>query len=211
MKHKPIDINQRIPLSTLHVGLSSFLDDQYSEEYIRQQLRLEFKGENRLKKSVRIVSKTILRNPLTDFVTQHKEEIKQAIKKKDDRNIILIALLNSSFTFSYDALQLLGKFLSVQDLVSRQVIKKSLAGIYGGNRATDNAIDSVIPMFIEAGLIQRPGLGVYQVNESLQIAAPITIRLFMESYKSNNGLDDVQEYQLRDPYFVFVRNSEGLS
>lgn len=210
MKHKPIDINQRIPLSTLHVGLSSLLNDQYSEDYILEQLRLEFKGENRLKKSVRIVSKTILRTPLIDFVIQHREEIKQAIKKKDDRNLILIALLNSSFTFSHDALQFLGKYLSVQDLVNRQVLKKSLSGIYGGNRATDNAIDSVIPMFIEAGLIQRPDLGVYQVNESLQIAAPITVQLFMESYKSNNGLDEINEYQLRNPYFLFVRSSESL-
>ena len=211
MEHKPIDINQRIPLATLAVGLSSFLDDSYSEDYILEQLRLEFKGENRLRKSVRIVSKTILRNPLTDFVVAHKEEIRQAIKKKHDRNVILIALLNSSFTFSFDALQFLGKFLSVQELVNRQALKTALARIYGGNRATDNAIDSVIPMFIEAGLITRPGLAVYELNKELQITSPVTEKVFIESYKANSGLDGLQDYQLRDPYFVFANGLSNLS
>ena len=97
---------------------------------------------------MRIVNKIILRNPLNKFIEENKE-IKLAIKK-NDRNMILIALLNSSFSFSFDTLRFLGKYLSVQDIVSRETIKKSLASVYGGNRATDNAIDSVIPMFIEA-------------------------------------------------------------
>jgi hypothetical protein len=132
MNHKSIDINQRIPLDTLYAALESYLNGNYSEDYILEQLRLEFKGENRLKKSLRIVNKIILRNPLLAFIEENKEQIKQAIKKKYDRNLILISLLNSSFVFSFDTLQLLGKYLSVQDLVNREIIKKALASVYGG-------------------------------------------------------------------------------
>ena len=168
MNHKLIDINQRIPLETLYVALVSYLNGTYSDDYILEQLKLEFRGENRLKKSLRIVNKIILRNPLNKFIEENKEQIKLAIKKKNDRNMILIALLNSSFSFSFDTLRFLGKYLSVQDIVSRETIKKSLASVYGGNRATQNALDSVIPMFIEAGLIKRPTLGVYHRNSSFQ-------------------------------------------
>ncbi len=204
MNHKSIDINQRIPLDTLYAALESYLNGNYCEDYTLEQLRLEFKGENRLKKSLRIVNKIILRNPLSAFVDENKDQIKQAIKKKHDRNLILISLFNSSFAFSFDTLQLLGKYLSVQDLVNREIIKKALASVYGGNRATENAIDSVIPMFIEAGLIKRPTLGIYQRNYDFQISSTIGKQIFIESFKTNSTLDGIQEYQLRDPYFMFL-------
>ena len=204
MNHKTIDINQRIPLDTLYAALESYLNGTYSEDYILEQLRLEFKGENRLEKSLRIVNKVILRNPLIEFINENKEQIKQAIKKKYDRNVILIALLNSSFTFSFDTLQFLGKYLTVQDLVNRETIQKSLASVYGGNRSTVNAIDSIIPMFIESGLITRPTIGVYQRNTDFQITSNVGKQIFIESFKANNTLDGIQEYQLRDPYFLFI-------
>jgi hypothetical protein len=204
MNHKSIDINQRIPLDTLYTALENYLNGNYSEDYILEQLRLEFKGENRLKKSLRIVNKIILRNPLIEFIEENKEQLKQAIKKKYDRKIILIALLNSSFAFSFDTLQLLGKYLSVQELVNRETIKKSLASVYGGNRATENAIDSVIPMFIEAGMIKRSTLGVYQRNSDFHISTSVSKQIFIESFKMNSTLDGIQEYQLRDPYFLFL-------
>jgi len=206
MNHKSIDINQRIPLDTLYAALESYLIGTYSEDYIWEQLILEFKGENRLKKSLRIVNMIILRNPLIDFIEVNKDQIKQAIKKKYDRNVILVALLNSTFTFAFDTLQYLGKFLTVQDLVNRETIKKSLANIYGSNRSTENALDSVVPMFIEAGLIKRPTIGVYQLNSDFQISSTVSKQIFIESFKTNNALDGIQEYQLRDPYFLFINN-----
>ena len=206
MNHKSIDINQRIPLDTLYSALESYLNGNYSEDYILEQLRLEFKGENRLNKSLRIVNKIILRSPLLEFIEENKQSVKQAIKKKHDRNLILISLLNSSFAFSFDTLQLLGKYLSVQDLVNREIIKKALASVYGGNRATENAIDSVIPMFIEAGFLKRPTLGVYQHNADFQISSAISKQIFIESFKTNSSLDGIQEYQLRDPYCMFLNN-----
>jgi hypothetical protein len=206
MNHKSININQRIPLDTLYAALESYLNGSYSENYILEQLRLEFKGENRLKKSLRIVNKIILRNPLLAFIDQNKDQIRQAIKKKHDRNLILISLLNSSFAFSFDTLQLLGKFLLVQDLVNTETIKKSLTNVYGGNRATENAIYSVIPMFIEADLIKRPTIGVYQRNSDFQISSTVSKQIFIESFKTNNTLEGIQDYQLRDPYFMFLNN-----
>jgi hypothetical protein len=74
------------------------------------------------------------------------------------------------------------------------------------NRATENAIDSVIPMFIEAGFLKRPTLGVYQLNADFQISSAISKQIFIESFKTNSSLDGIQEYQLRDPYFMFLNN-----
>jgi hypothetical protein len=204
MNHKTIDINQRIPLHTLYTAFESFLNGRYSDDYILEQLRLDFSGENRLKKSLRIINKIILRSPLNTFIVTNKDSLKQAIKRKGDRDVILVALLNSAFVFSFDTLRLLGKYLTVQDLVNKATIQKALSSVYGGNRATENAINSVVPMFIEAGLIKRPKVAVYERNMSLQITAPVTQQIYIESFKVNNAIDVLQDYQLRDPYFLFA-------
>lgn len=205
MMDKKIGINQRIPLESLYIGLESFLNGNYSEEYILQQLRMDFKGENRIKKTLALINQIILRNPMEKIFIERGSEIKLAIKGQHDRNLILTGLLNGTISFSYDAMRILGKYLSIQEIVSKEVVLKSLSAIYGGNRSTDNAFDSVIPMFIQAGLIFRPGKALYQRNEYTPILSSVTREIFIESFKIHNGLEQLHEYHYQDPYFLFLR------
>ena len=204
MDNKSIDINQRIPLDTLYAALVSYLNGNYSNEYILEQLRLEFEGENRLKKALRIVNKIIQRNPINEYLLENKEEIKSAIKRKTDRDIILIALLNSAFPFSFEVLKTFGKFFSVQEIINTETIKKPISNIYGGNRATENALYSVIPMFIEANFFTRPKAGVYQKNDTIMALNKVTREIYSLSFKINNNIEDLKDYQKLDPYFFFV-------
>lgn len=205
MNNKSIDINQRIPLETLYAALEAFLNDNYSNDYIMEQLRLEYNGENRLKKALRIVNRIIPKNPLLSLVNENKTALKLAIKKKQDRDIILIALLNSAFPFSYDVLQIFGKYFAVQEIINADTVKKSISNVYGGNRATENGIYSVVPMFLEAGFFNRPKQGIYQWDKKLIPNSEITEKIYLESFKLNNNMNEIQEYQLMDPYFQFVK------
>ena len=207
MNNKSIDINQRIPIETLAAALESYLNDSYSNDYIIEQLRLDFSGENRLKKALRIVNKIIPQSPLNELLLENKEEIKNIIKKKADRNVILIALLNSAFSFSFEVLKTFGKFFAVQDMVNTQTIKKPISDVYGGNRATENALYSVVPMFIEGGFFSRPKTGIYQSAEPIKISSALTVEIYKESFKLNNAYNSLNEYQMRDPYFFFVGDS----
>ena len=204
MNNKSIDINQRIPLDTLYAALVSYLNGSYSNEYILEQLRLEFEGENRLKKALRIVNKIILRNPLNEFIIDNKIEIGNAIKKKADRDVIIIALLNCAFPFSFEVLKTFGKFFTVQEIINTETIKKPISNIYGGNRATENGLYSVVPMFIEAGFFRRPKAGVYEKSESIKVLSPITKEIYLSSFKINNNIDVLNDYQKLDPYFLFI-------
>lgn len=205
MNNKSIDINQRIPLETLYAALEAYLNDNYSNDYIMEQLRLEYNGENRLKKALRIVNRIIPKNPLLSLVNENKTALKLAIKKKQDRDIILIALLNSAFPFSYDVLQIFGKYFAVQEIINADTVKKSISNVYGGNRATENGIYSVVPMFLEAGFFNRPKQGIYQWDKKLIPNSEITEKIYLESFKLNNNMNEIQEYQLMDPYFQFVK------
>lgn len=207
MNNKSIDINQRIPLDTLYAALESYLNGSYSNDYILEQLRLDFQGENRLKKALRIVNKIIQRNPLNEFIIENKTEIINAIKKKTDRDVIIIALLNSAFPFSFEVLKTFGKFFTVQEIINTETIKKPISNIYGGNRATENGIYSVVPMFIEAGFFTRPKAGVYEKSEVINVLSKITKEIYLLSFKINTNIVVLNEYQKIDPYFVFI-NSE---
>jgi hypothetical protein len=204
MTNKSIDINQRIPLDTLHAALESYLKNNYSTDYIVEQLKLDFEGDNRIKKAIRIINKIILKSPLLDIITNNKEEILSAIKRKTDRDIICIALLNAAFPFSFDVLKTFGKYFSVQDIINTETVKKPISNIYGGNRATENGMYSVIPMFIEANFFERPKSGLYQFNDKLKTSFTISKLIYLESYKINNKIDEIQDYQLLDPYFLFI-------
>ncbi len=204
MSSKSIDINQRIPLHTLEASLFAFLKDAYSNDYVLEQLAIEFSGENRLKKALRIVNKIILNNPLNLWLLENRTAIKQALKSKDDRNVILISLLNSAFPFSFDMFSTLGKYFTVQEVVSRDAVTKGISKLYGSNRAMPNAIDSVIPMYFEAKFFERPKVGLYEFTGPKIPQYGITRKLFRESYIVNKGLKNIEDFESIDPYFVFV-------
>jgi hypothetical protein len=204
MNKLSIDINQRIPLDVLEVALNTFLSGNYSNDYIVEQLRMEFDGENRLKKALRIVNKIIIKSPLKDFLLQNKEEIIMALKKKEERNLILIALLNSAFPFSFFVLKTFGKYFSVQEEINSEIIKKAISNVCGGNRATENGIYSVVPMFIEAIFFKRPSTGIYKFENKLNVSLNISKKIFIQSFLLNNGINDIEEFHYRDPYFNFI-------
>lgn len=201
---KTIDINQRIPLDTLDIALKSYLNGNYSNEYIQEQLSLSFEGENRIKKALRIVNKIIPKNPIIETINKNKDTLEPVLKRKTDRNIILIALLNAAFPFSFEVLQVFGKFFGVQEIINADSIKKNISAIYGSNRATENGIYSVVPMFLEAGLFNRSANGIYEFIEPIIPTSKITSLIFEESYKHINNLEELPEYKKADPYFIFI-------
>lgn len=206
MNNKAIDINQRIPLNALHIALESHLRGTYSAQYILEQLQLEFTGENRIKKALRIIDKTIVRSPLQHMLHERKEEFLSAIKRKSDRDVILIALLTVAFPFSYDVLKVFGKFFAAQELVNIDTIRNAVFKMYGGNRSPDNGIYSVVPMFIEASFFTRPKPGVYESASKLSITSAIAREVYIASFNLNNSIESIQAYQFMDPYFIFIRD-----
>ena len=200
-----VDINQRIPLYILKIALQSYLDGTYTNDYIMEQLRMEYNGENRLKKSLRIVNKIIKRNPIIHLTDENKVKVQAAIKSKNDCNLILISLLNSAFPFSFDVLRIMGKFFSVQDVINAETIKKNVSNIYGGNRATENGIYSVVPMFLEAGIFKRPKQGIYEFENILNYSTEIAKEIFIASFNQNNSIKrTLNNYQHSDSYFMFI-------
>lgn len=199
-----IDINQRIPLSILEIALKDFLEGNYNPDYLCEQLAFEYKGENRIKKALQHISKIITKNPLLEVILNNKEEVLNAIKNKGDKSVILIAMVNATFPFAFDTLNLFAKYFQVQEYINWDLVQKEIKNKYGSNRSTENALYSVIPMFLEADFFLRAKPGLYQTKEKLIIQSQISNKLYLHSFILNNSLLQESEIIIHEPYFAFV-------
>lgn len=185
MRNKAIGINQRIPLQILEIALRSHLNGEYDEEYIVEQLRLDFDGENRIKKALDIVNKITRNNPLISEVEKEKNRVLLALKRENDRNLILTALSCTAFPFYYQVLLEFARFLKVQEVVNTDLIRKTIGSKYGSNRSMENGLYCVIPMLLEANIIDRPKQGIYSKSSPKEYS-PTSLNI-LESAIENVG------------------------
>jgi len=196
MINKSVKIDQLVDLEVFELALTDYLNGGYSEEYITEQLRINISGENR--------NKVIRDNPLDRLLIDNKEEILNAMNNNDKR-IIIVSLLNSSYSFSFYLLRIFGKFFNVQDIVNIKVIQKEISKVYGGNRVAINGIYCVGPIFEKAGIYIKAGMGLYQFNGAIPISSNIAKDLFIESFRINMNITDVNDINRLDPYFTFIQ------
>ena len=201
---KIIGINQRISVTLIDLALRAVFDGVYTKEYARTLAEGEFQGENRLKKTVRELGKLVERNPLLPILKEHKDKILEALQYKGDKAVIIAAIYNSAFPFSYEEVSILGKFFHVQDQVSRNLLSNKLSEIYGFNKAMSNAIDYSIPTLVEAGFILRPANGLYEKNK-LDLSCEISSTVYTESFFINNPLLSRNSSYEDAPYFEFLK------
>lgn len=199
-----IDINQRIPLSILEIALIDFLEDNYNPDYLCEQLAFEYKGENRIKKALQHITKIITKNPLLKEILNNKEEVLNTLKNKGDKSVILIAMVNATFPFAFDTLNLFAKYFQVQEYINWDLVQKEIKNKYGSNRSTENALYSVIPMFLEAEFFLRAKPGLYQTKEKLIIQSQIANKLYLKSFILNNSLLQDSEIIIHEPYFSML-------
>lgn len=199
-----IGINQRIPITTLELALKAVLDGQYDEAYAEELMRMDYRGENRINKAVKIVSKLTRLNPLMPYLMENAEKVKLALKNEDDKALILIALVNASYEFCYDVTTTLGKYFHAQKEVGTSLIVSKLSSKYGTNRSLPNGLYCILPMLLEAGFLLRPQVGIYQIKR-LDPQTIIALEIYKRSFFQNNPML-TETYQCENHfYFEFIR------
>ena len=202
--NKTVGINQRISIHIIEMALKAALDGYFTPEYAADLAAGEYEGANRINKAKSIIGKLSQRNPLFPFILEHKKEYLSAIKRKSDRALIFASLINAAYGFGYDAMIILGKFFHVQDEVSTKLITSRLSSIYASNRSLPNGLYCIMPMYIEAGLLNRPRIGIYTRNYFENISS-FTKKLYIESFIVHNPILEKCDIDLSDhPYFEFI-------
>lgn len=201
---KTVGINQRIGVNVMEMAIKAALDGIFTPEYAADLAAGEYQGANRINKARSIIGKLTQRNPLYPYIEEHKTEFLSAIKHPGDRAIIYSALINATYGFGYDAMLVLGKFFHVQEQVSTALIVSRMSSMYASNRSLPNGLYCVMPMYIEAGLINRPKTGVYTKNE-YEISTSFARELYTKSFFINNPMLKEGDYDYSEhPYFEFI-------
>ncbi len=201
---KTVGINQRIGVNVMEMAIKAALDGIFTPEYAADLAAGEYQGANRINKARSIIGKLTQRNPLYPYIEEHKTEFLSAIKHPGDRAIIYSAMINATYGFGYDAMVLLGKFFHVQEQVSTALIVSRMSSMYASNRSLPNGLYCVMPMYIEAGLINRPKTGVYTKNE-YEISTSFARELYTKSFFINNPMLKEGDYDYSEhPYFEFI-------
>ena len=201
---KTVGINQRIGINVMEMAIKAALDGIFTPEYAADLAAGEYQGANRINKARSIIGKLTQRNPLYPYIEEHKTEFLSAIKHPGDRAIIYSALINATYGFGYDAMLVLGKFFHVQEQVSTALIVSRMSSMYASNRSLPNGLYCVMPMYIEAGLINRPKTGVYTKNE-YEISTSFARELYTKSFFINNPMLKEGDYDYSEhPYFEFI-------
>lgn len=198
-----IGINQRIPMATLELALKAVLDGHYDDSYAAELARMDYHGENRINKAVKIINKLTRLNPLMPYLIENKDKVKLAFKNDDDKALILIALVNASYEFCYDVTTTLGKYFHAQKEIGTSLIVSKLSNKYGTNRSLPNGLYCILPMLVEAGFLIRPKVGVYQIKK-LEPQTAIAKEVYKQSFFQNNPML-TERYQFENHfYFEFI-------
>ena len=203
MEKITIGIEKRISLGVLELALRSVLDGSASSDYFYELANTECTGANRAKKIVAVINRLTIKGKLTPFLKEHKEDVLQALRNKNDRAMIFVSMMCSSYTIFYDAVSIFGKFFHVQEQVSREFLLKKLAEKYGSNRALDVAFDCIVPMLMEAGFISRPKPGIYEMYKQDKYTE-FAKTVFKQSFIINNPTFAESDVIESNPYFEYV-------
>lgn len=180
-----IGINQRIPIEAIELAVKAVLEDRYDNEYAAELARMEYSGENRIKKAVNIINRLTKNNVLMPFLKENERKVKMALKNPNDRGMICIALVNAAYPFCYDVTALLGKYFHAQKEIGSPLITSKLSAKYGTNRSLPNGLYCILPMLIEAGFITRLRAGTYLINH-LAPQTEIAKLTYQKSFLANN-------------------------
>lgn len=180
-----IGINQRIPIEAIELAIKAVLNGSYDNDYAAELARMEYSGENRIKKAVNIINRLTKNNALMPFLQENKSKVMTALKFPDDRGVICIALVNAAYPFCYDVTTVLGRYFHAQKEIGTSLITSKLSAKYGTNRSLPNGLYCILPMLIEAGFITRPHAGVYQINH-LEPQTDIATSIYQKSFLANN-------------------------
>ena len=198
-----IGINQRIPIEAIELAVKAVLEDRYDNEYAAELARMEYSGENRIKKAVNIINRLTKNNVLMPFLKENERKVKMALKNPNDRGMICIALVNAAYPFCYDVTALLGKYFHAQKEIGSPLITSKLSAKYGTNRSLPNGLYCILPMLIEAGFMTRPRPGFYQMAH-LVPQTEIAKTIYQKSFLLNNPTLNEDYHFSNHFYFEFV-------
>lgn len=173
---KIIGIEQFMPMEVINQEIVNFLEnDAVDIEETTQKMLNYNKGENRARKAARCIC-TIVSNktPVLSLLKKTYTGSQYAQLPLHEQNLIALSMMSLRYPIMYDTLCAFAKLFKLQDSVNRPYIKQSMATVYGTNRILDIALDALLRMVVDAGVINRIKIGLYGKTKPVAVNELVT-------------------------------------
>lgn len=198
-----IGLRERVAIPVLENVIYSILDGSFCQDYINELIAMETSGKSRADNLNRTIRRMTINNRLLDYIKEHEEDYKAYSKYSSDRCFIYVALFCCSYELFYDMLSILGKYFHVQEEVSTDLVKSKLCQKYGSNENVSRGICCALGMLVDAGLITRTRVGVYQMNKQNNIS-DFARGMYKKAFLMNNPNYTDSDDVVSNPYFEFL-------
>ena len=199
-----IGINQRIPMNILELALLAELQGNATTDYFRELAATEYNGQNRIGKAVSVMNRLTKKNRLMPYLMEKKTEVEAMFRNQADKPLLLTAIICSAYGFGYDVVALLGKYFHAQEIVTTELIRQKMSEKYGSNRSLPNALYCILPMLIEAKLLERPEAGKFKAIR-IKNATDEAKVVYQQAFLLNNPMlsekDNIESYS----FFEFIK------
>ena len=209
---KYIGINQRIPITVLDRAFITFLKTgKLNRDDVLMDLSEHFTGENRRKKGYQIVSRMVMQTGSSRQCADLLSPATYLELSETDKTALLLCLIAAAYPFCYEMLRIMSAGFRVQDRLNTRFAIEKMGDLYGGNRATENAIYALIPMMLEMKIVDRVKRSIYGSVPGKPVSNPLVAEMYVYTdillSKSKSIL--VDDIAVRPWYFY--RNPEGLN
>lgn len=174
MNDKYLGINQPIPDTVLESVLFASLHGEFlPRETLDLQLSEFIRGKNRRDKAISHINLFLTRNQFLINELRRKMDGETFIcLPESERKIVIICFLAITFPIFYETMKVLASVYKVQDRINTDSIISKLSANYGSNRGIYNALNAVLPMLVDLGLITRVKPGIFEKKETFSTLKP---------------------------------------
>lgn len=206
-KGKFIGINQRVPLKALNNGIIRLLDTNIiSPEDIKHDILEYTRGKNRAEKASKYAFQILSRPAILPSIRSKFNSESYNLLPSSDQHALILCLTALTFPVIYDLLLFLGSSFKVQKQINRKSINLKMSSLYGSNRTLYIALDALIPMVIELGVIKRTKISIYEIMDNNVIMNPFISELliYTDIKLSDSKTILVEDLQIRPWYMYFL-------
>ena len=191
-------------MNILELALLAELQGNATGDYFRELAATEYNGQNRIGKAVSVMNRLTKKNRLMPYLMEKKTEVEAMFRNQADKPLLLTAIICSAYGFGYDVVALLGKYFHAQEIVTTELIRQKMSEKYGSNRSLPNALYCILPMLIEAKLLERPEAGKFKAIR-IKNATDEAKVVYQQAFLLNNPMlsekDNIESYS----FFFFFK------
>ncbi len=191
---KKISIHAKVPVLPFIEAIREYLTSgDLDNDRITEMLAGYFTGDYVRHRSLLHITASIKNPSLSEFFANRKDEILASLSNERESRFICFALMCARYRFAYDIAVELAKLFRLQDLVSKEYLKKSIGKEYGYNESVRRSLDYFIIICEDANVVSRPIKYTFQQEPPLKPQFQSTIELWKLTYKINEPLADVED------------------